>query len=318
MPLNNSKDLTKARVLRIATRESPLALWQARYIKARLLDAHPALNIEIIGMTTLGDQILDRSLSKVGGKGLFLKELEEALIAKTADIAVHSMKDVTVDLPDGLEIAVVCERENPQDAFVSNHYSSLGDLPDGAVVGTSSSRRTTQLMHRFPNLEFRGLRGNVNTRLRKLDEGDYDGIILAAAGLIRLGFEERIAQAIPSSVCLPAIGQGIVGVECRSDDVESKRLLSVLNNDQAQQCLQAERSMNRELNGGCQVPIAGHATLEGSIIRLSGSVGDVDNGDLLFASAEANILDADALGKKVAGELIAQGARELIQKSQLA
>jgi len=317
MQLNNSSDSIQSSILRIATRESPLALWQAQYVKERLINAYPDLTVEIIGMTTRGDQIQDRALSKVGGKGLFLKELEEALLAKTADIAVHSMKDVTVDLPDGLEIAVVCERENPHDAFVSNNYSSIESLPDGAVVGTSSSRRKTQLMHRFPNLKFRELRGNVNTRLSKLDKGEYDGIVLATAGLIRLGFQERIAQIIPSSTCLPAIGQGIVGVECRSDDVESKRLLSVLNDDRAEQCLQAERSMNRELNGGCQVPIAGHATLEGSTIHLSGSVGDVENGHLLFASGEADIADADFLGKQIASELIAQGAKELIEKSQL-
>ena len=194
--MSNQKaiDVNKDSVLRIATRESPLALWQAEYVRSRLQNAYPSLVVEIIGMTTQGDQILDRSLSKVGGKGLFLKELEEALLSNTADIAVHSMKDVTVDLPEGLEIAVVCERENPHDAFVSNRYSCLEDMPQGSVVGTSSSRRKTQLIHRFPNLVFRDLRGNVNTRLRKLDEGDYDGVILAAAGLIRLGFKERIAH----------------------------------------------------------------------------------------------------------------------------
>ena len=320
MQLNNvgglSDGLDNGAVLRIATRESPLALWQAHYIKKRLIAAHPTLDVEIIGMTTRGDQILDRSLSKVGGKGLFLKELEEALIAKTADIAVHSMKDVTVELPEGLEIPIVCERENPHDAFVSNRYSTIESLPDGAIVGTSSLRRQTQLMHRFPHLEFRSLRGNVNTRLSKLDHGEYDGIILAAAGLIRLNFEKRIAQIMSPSICLPAIGQGIVGVECRVGDLETKRLLSVLNDEHSQHCLKAERSMNRELNGSCQVPIAGHATLNGSTLHLRGSVGDVDNGALLFASAKADISQAEILGKKVASELIAQGAKELIERSQ--
>lgn len=302
--------------LRIATRESPLALWQADYIKNRLLNSHPALKVEIIGMTTRGDQILDRSLSKVGGKGLFLKELEEALLVQTADIAVHSMKDVTVGLPEGLEIPVVCERENPHDAFVSNQYESIDKLPGGAIVGTSSLRRKTQLMYRFPKLQFRDLRGNVNTRLRKLDDGEYDSIILAAAGLIRLKLEERITEILPTSLCLPAIGQGIIGVECREDDEKSKNLLSVLNNEQAQQCLQAERALNRELAGSCQAPIAGYAKLQGSMIKLHGSVGDVDNKKLLFASGEAKIGRAEDLGKQIAKELIAQGAKELIAKSQ--
>lgn len=316
MQLKKPSDLKKGALLRIATRNSPLALWQADYIKGRLLDFHPNLEVEIIGMTTRGDQVLDRSLSKVGGKGLFLKELEEALVANTADIAVHSMKDVTVELPAGLEIAVVCERENPNDAFVSNDYSRIEDLPEGAIVGTSSSRRKTQLMQRFPKLEFRDLRGNVNTRLKKLDAAEYDAIILAAAGLIRLGFEKRIAQVIPTSICLPAIGQGVVGVECRVDDSDTKKLLSILHDENAQQCLTAERSMNRVLNGGCQVPIAGHATLQGSTIELNGSVGDVDNGTLIFASGKSDVTDAVSLGEKVAHELIAQGAKQLIEKSQ--
>lgn len=301
--------------LRIATRESPLAMWQAHYIKDELQAAHPDIKIDIIGMTTKGDQILDRALSKVGGKGLFMKELEEALLAGRADIAVHSMKDVTVELPEGLEIAVVCEREQPYDAFVSNNYATLSELPDGAVVGTSSLRRQTQLMHRYPKLVFKDLRGNVNTRLQKLDDGVYDAIILAAAGLIRLGFEQRIAQMIPVSLCLPAIGQGIVGVECRSDDQRVKELLSALHDANADYCITAERAMNKALEGGCQVPIAGHAVLQGDSINLQGSVGDIDNGVLLQASASAKLADAESLGIMVADDLIRQGARDLIRKS---
>lgn len=322
--------------IKIATRNSPLALWQAEYVKSLLESTAGKHQIEILGMTTRGDQILDRSLLKVGGKGLFMKELEEALIDKRADIAVHSMKDVTLTLPDGLGIAVVCERENPSDAFVSNNHEMIGDMPAGSVVGTSSLRRISQLKHYFPNLKFRQLRGNVNTRLAKLDNGDYDAIVLASAGLIRLGFESRIRQSIPLNICLPAVGQGIVGIETRLNDAMLKAVLLPFNSLEASICLAAERSLNRVLDGGCSVPIAGHAVLnEGDFeLTLSGLVGNVENGELIKKTAStqlnslktgsvgegvievtANIAKAEALGELVANDLKARGAATLINKS---
>ncbi len=307
---------TENKALRIATRNSPLAMWQAHFIRDCLQASHAGLDVEILGMTTKGDQILDRSLSKVGGKGLFMKELEEALLDGRADIAVHSMKDVTVDLPEGLEISCVCERETPNDAFVSNHFKTLSDLPTGAVVGTSSLRRSAQLKHHFPHLTIEGLRGNVNTRLRKLDEGQYDAIILAAAGLIRLGFEKRIADLIDVEESLPAVGQGIVGVECRVSDEQTKALLSVLNNKESEVCIRAERQMNARLEGGCSVPIAGFARLQNGVLTLKGAVGDVENGHLLLAQAQGSASQAVELGEQVANELLAQGAKALIAKAQ--
>lgn len=318
-PNNHSSSFSeacKSNVLKIATRNSPLALWQAHYVRDRLLSEHAGLQVEIIAMTTKGDQILDRSLSKVGGKGLFMKELEEALLDGRADIAVHSMKDVTVDLPAGLEISCVCEREIPNDAFVSNHFTHLNDLPNGAIVGTSSLRRRAQLKHHFPQLVVRDLRGNVNTRLKKLDEGEYDAIILAAAGLSRLGFNNRIAALIPIEDSLPAVGQGIVGIECRENAVAVKALLSVLNDKQSEICLLAERKMNQRLEGGCSVPIAGFAELNGDILMMRGAVGDIETGDLLQVSVQGLANDAQALGEKVANELLAQGARALITKAR--
>ena len=303
-----------SRTLRIATRNSPLALWQAHYVRDRLFAQYNNLEIEIVGMTTKGDKILDRSLSKVGGKGLFMKELEEALLDDRADIAVHSMKDVTIDLPSGLEIACVCERETPNDAFVSNTFSDLKGLPEGAVVGTSSLRRKAQLMHHFPALRIQDLRGNVNTRLKKLDDGEYDAIILAAAGLIRLGFENRIAALISTNDSLPAVGQGIIGIECRSQDKAVKELLLCLNDENAEICLSAERTMNRRLDGGCSVPIAGYAELDGQKLTMRGIVGDIDNGDLLHASATGAVNQAERLGKEVANQLLLQGAKALIEK----
>ena len=304
------------KTLRIATRNSPLALWQAHFIRDQLLAEHKQLSVEIVSMTTKGDQILDRSLSKVGGKGLFMKELEEALLDGRADIAVHSMKDVTVDLPEGLEVSCVCERETPNDAFVSNTYRSLHELPAGSVVGTSSLRRRAQLKHHFPQLEIKPLRGNVNTRLRKLDDNEYDAIILAAAGLIRLGFENRIADLIAIEDSLPAVGQGIVGIENRIGDMEIKQLLAVLNNTNSEICIAAERRMNQCLDGGCSVPIAGFAQLEGDTLIMQGVVGDVESGQLLSACAEGEASDAAELGQQVAQQLIDQGARTLIAKAR--
>ena len=304
------------KTLRIATRNSPLALWQAHFIRDQLLAAHKQLSVEIVSMTTKGDQILDRSLSKVGGKGLFMKELEEALLDGRADIAVHSMKDVTVDLPEGLEVSCVCERETPNDAFVSNKYRSLHELPAGSVVGTSSLRRRAQLKHHFPQLEIKELRGNVNTRLSKLDGGEYDAIILAAAGLIRLGFENRIADLIAIEDSLPAVGQGIVGIENRVDDTKIKQLLMVLNDTNSEVCIAAERRMNQCLDGGCSVPIAGFAQLEGDTLIMQGVVGDVESGQLLKASAQGEAIDAVELGQQVAQQLIDQGAKTLIAKAR--
>ena len=302
--------------IRIATRNSPLALWHVNYVRDQLLSNYSNLPVEIIGMTTKGDQLLDKSLSKVGGKGLFLKELEDALINDRADIAVHSMKDVTVELPEGLEIACVFEREQANDAFVSNHFHSLRELPQGAVVGTSSLRRKAQLKHHFPHLKIQDLRGNVNTRLSKLDAGEYDAIILAAAGLIRLGFANRIADLIDYHDSLPAVGQGIVGVECRANDESIVKLLQPLNDENAQICLAAERSLNAHLEGGCSVPIAGYAQLKNQTLHLKGIVGDVETGALLIAKAKGHPKEAEAMGVEVARDLLAQGAQAFIEKSK--
>lgn len=263
-------------ILRIATRKSPLALWQAHYVSNMLQHHHPELKVELVTMTTQGDKILDTPLAKVGGKGLFVKELETGMLEGRADIAVHSMKDVPVEFPTGLHLAVICEREDPRDAFVSNTYSSLDDLPEGARLGTSSLRRQSQISALRPDLKISDLRGNVNTRLKKLDDGEYDAIILAAAGLKRLEFEDRITQFIATDVCLPAIGQGAVGIECRSDDARVHNLITPLNDNKTQIRVLAERAMNQRLQGGCQVPIAGYAEFEHGLIMLRGLVGQVD------------------------------------------
>jgi len=303
-------------LIRIATRNSPLALWQANYVREALLKAHPRLKVEIVGMTTKGDQLLDRSLAQAGGKGLFLKELEVSLLNEQTDIAVHSMKDVPVELPRGLEIAAVCERADPRDAMVSNVYQNLYALPDHSIVGTSSLRRTSQLKNAFPNLEFVELRGNVNTRLRKLDIGEYDAIILAAAGLIRLGFEDRIKQYIKPELCLPAVGQGIVGIECRSDDEATKAFIEPLHSLQTEVFLAAERAMNKALDGGCQVPIGGFAEMAGSKIQMRGLVGEVDGSRLLVShksTTEVSLKGATELGEKIAQDLLEQGAQGVLK-----
>ncbi len=304
------------RSIRIATRNSPLAMWQANFVKQRLENEHPGLTVDIVGMTTKGDQMLDRSLAAVGGKGLFLKELEVSLLAKDTDIAVHSMKDVPVDLPQGLEIATLCEREDPRDAFVSNAYQNLYALPKGAKVGTSSLRRVSQLKNAFPEVMFFELRGNVNTRLSKLDAGDYDAIILATAGLKRLGFDDRIKQYITPELCLPAVGQGIVGIECRSDDDEVKALLKPLHSLDSELVLAAERSMNASLEGGCQVPVAGYAEVSSGKLELRGLVGHTDGSHIVSArevSPKLTIEHAQQLGQGVASELLRQGAGEILK-----
>jgi hydroxymethylbilane synthase len=269
--------------------------------------------VTLVPMVSRGDKLLDSPLSKIGGKGLFVKELETALLENEADIAVHSMKDVPMDFPEGLGLFCICEREDPRDAFVSNTYASLDELPQGSIVGTSSLRRQAQLLTRRPDLEIRFLRGNVNTRLAKLDAGEYDAIILAAAGLIRLGFEDRITSAISVDDSLPAGGQGAVGIECRSVDTEIHALLAPLHHQDTATRVTAERALNKHLNGGCQVPIACYAVLEGEQIWLRGLVGDPAGGLLLCAEARGPQSAAQALGVQVAEELLAQGADAILQ-----
>lgn len=300
------------RHLRIATRKSALALWQAEYVKARLEQLHPGLQVSLVPMVSRGDKLLDSPLAKIGGKGLFVKELEAALMANEADLAVHSMKDVPMSFPHGLGLYVICEREDPRDAFVSNRHESLSSLPSGSVVGTSSLRRQAQLMARRPDLQVRFLRGNVNTRLAKLDAGEYDAIILAAAGLMRLGFHDRIAYAMSPEESLPAGGQGAVGIECRTEDTELHALLAPLNDADSGVRVRAERALNHRLNGGCQVPIACYAVLEDQQIWLRGMVGQPDGTRLITAEARGPLNDPEALGVQVAEDLLAQGAQEIL------
>jgi len=298
--------------IRIATRKSPLALWQAEHVAAALRDHHPGIEVELVTMTTRGDQILDSPLAKIGGKGLFVKELEQGMLEGRADIAVHSMKDVPVELPDGLHLAVVMERAEPLDAFVSNVYEHLDQLPEGAVVGTSSLRRQSQLLAWRPDLQIRSLRGNVNTRLAKLDAGEYDAIILAGAGLARLGFEQRVRYHLSAEQSLPACGQGAVGIECRSDDARINALLAPLNHDDTVVCVAAERALNRRLNGGCQVPIAGYALLENGAIWMRALVASPDGGHVLLGERRGAVADAEAIGEGLADELLGRGADAIL------
>ncbi|MBF7730144.1 hydroxymethylbilane synthase [Pseudomonas sp. N040] len=301
------------RPIRIATRKSALALWQAEFVKAALERAHPGIQVSLVPMVSRGDKLLDAPLAKIGGKGLFVKELETALLDNEADIAVHSMKDVPMDFPAGLGLFCICEREDPRDAFVSNTYASLDALPAGSVVGTSSLRRQAQLLARRPDLQIRFLRGNVNTRLAKLDAGEYDAIILAAAGLIRLGFAPRIRSSISTEDSLPAGGQGAVGIECRSADSDIHALLAPLHHAETALRVTAERALNKHLNGGCQVPIACYALLEGDQLWLRGLVGQPDGGQLLRAEGRAVAEAAEALGVQVAEALLAQGAADILK-----
>ncbi|WP_457673304.1 hydroxymethylbilane synthase [Thiolapillus sp.] len=300
-------------LIRIATRKSPLAMWQAEHVAAALKAAHPGIRVELLGMSTQGDKILDTPLAKIGGKGLFVKELEQGMLEGSADIAVHSMKDVPVELPQGLHLPVIMEREDPRDAFVSNDYASLDELPRGARVGTSSLRRQCQLMARRPDLELLPLRGNVNTRLRKLDEGEYDAIILAAAGLIRLEFGGRIRAFIEPEQSLPAIGQGAVGIECRADDERVNALIAPLHHADTASRVLAERAMNNRLEGGCQVPIAGHALLEGDELWLRGLVGSVDGKVIVRGEIRGHRDQAETLGVTLAERLLADGADEILK-----
>ena len=298
--------------LRIATRSSPLALWQAEHVRDRLLALHDDLQVDLVTMLTKGDKILDTPLAKIGGKGLFVKELEVGILEGRADIAVHSMKDVPVDFPDGLELAVVLAGEDPRDAFVSNTYGSIDELPQGAHVGTASLRRQSQLLARRPDLRIGALRGNVNTRLRKLDEGQFDAILLACAGLKRLGMGDRIARALTPEESLPAIGQGIVGIEARSGDSAVLDRIAPLADPEAAIRIAAERALNQQLAGGCQVPIAGHATLHGDELLLRGLVGRPDGTEMVRAEVRGPQTDGARLGRELGDELLANGAREIL------
>lgn len=301
-------------ILKIATRKSPLALWQAEEVARLLKKYHPDLEVELVTMTTQGDKILDTPLAKIGGKGLFVKELEVGMLEGIADIAVHSMKDVPMAFPEGLHLAVVLERENPRDAFVSNTYKSLAELPLNSKVGTCSLRRQTQLKEARPDIEILDLRGNVNTRLAKLDNGDYDAIILASAGLLRLGFEDRITDIISTKQSLPAIGQGAIGIECRSDDEYVNTLLAPLNHPHTALRLTAERAQNTRLNGGCQIPIGGYAELQGDKIYLRGLIGFPDGSKIFRAEKQGNHQDAEAIGTAVAEDLLAQGGNKVLEQ----
>lgn len=301
--------------IRIGTRKSPLALWQAEFVRDELHNLDGDLTVELVKLTTQGDKMLDTSLAKVGGKGLFIKELEQRLLDGTADIAVHSLKDVTVTLPDGLALVAYCTREDPRDAFVSNQYDSLDSLPAGARVGTSSLRRQCQLRARYPQLEIIGLRGNVNTRLAKLDAGEFDAIILATAGLKRLGMSERIRESISTDVLLPAVGQGVVCIETRSDDADLVKLVSQLNDPGTETCVIAERAVNRALEGGCQVPIGAFAEItDDGRLHVRGLVGDPDGNEILTASDNGSTGEAEQIGQRVAQALLDQGAGKILEK----
>ena len=298
--------------LRIATRKSLLALWQAEYVKAELEKYHPGLMVELVPLTSRGDKILDVPLAKVGGKGLFVKELEQALLAGEADIAVHSMKDVPMEFPEGLGLSVICPREDARDAFVSNRYPSLDDVPAGAVIGTSSLRRQCQLLANRPDLQVKFLRGNVQTRLQKLDDGEYDAIILAAAGLIRLELKDRIRAYITPEQSLPAGGQGAVGIECRMDDAMTIALIKPLHHQTTAEQVLAERAMNRRLQGGCQVPIACYAIHRNDQLWLRGLVGAPDGGRMIFDEISGPVADAEKIGIELAERLLAAGADEIL------
>ena len=296
----------------VASRESMLAMWQAEYIKGRLKALYPDCEVEILGMTTRGDQILDRTLSKIGGKGLFIKELEQALQDGRADLAVHSIKDVPMELPEGFVLAAIGERASPFDAFVSNQYARLEEMPAGAIVGTSSLRREAQLRAKFPHLTIKPLRGNVQTRLSKLDNGDYDAVILAAAGLQRLGLDGRIREILSPADSLPAAGQGALGIEIAARRTDLADILRPLNHEETAACVTAERALARALGGSCQVPLAAYCVMEDGLLTLNGLVGHPDGSVIIEASAQAPAAYADALGRAVAKRLADDGAEELI------
>jgi len=300
-------------ILRIATRQSPLALWQAEFVKAELERIHSDLVVELVPMVTRGDKILDTPLAKIGGKGLFVKELEHAMLENRADIAVHSMKDVPMEFPEGLGLSVICDREDPRDAFVSNTYQSIDELPHGAKVGTCSLRRQCQLMAKRPDIQILDLRGNVGTRLSKLDEGQYDAIILASAGLKRLGLEQRIAHEIDTDWMLPAGGQGAVGIECRTDDQRILNYLAPLNHQETTFRVKAERAVNNKLQGGCQVPIGVYSTINQERISIEALVGKTDGSQIIQDSIEGHVKDAEKLGIELAEKLLTAGAGEILE-----
>lgn len=303
-----------AQTIRIATRRSPLALRQAESVAARLQAAHPGLGVEVVGMRTHGDRVLDRPLAAIGGKGLFVKELEQGLLDGAADIAVHSMKDVPADtgFPEGLHLPALVARESPFDAFVSSHYERPQDLPEGAVIGTCSLRRASQLLHRLPGRAVRDLRGNVNTRLGKLEAGEFDAIVLACAGLERLGLGHRITARLDPELCLPAIGQGALGIECRVDDADVNACIAALDDPDTAACVRAERAVTRGLGGTCLSPIAGFATLDGDTLSLRARVGAGDGSELLEESIEGGRDAAAELGEQVARRLLERGAARLL------
>jgi len=301
------------KTLKIATRQSPLALWQAEHVKQQLQAAHQGLEVELVGMTTAGDRFLEAPLVQAGGKGLFIKELEQAIIQGEAHIAVHSMKDVTIDMPEGFVLPVIMQREDVHDVLISNHYNSISDIPEEGIVGTSSLRRQSQLRAFRPDIKIHDLRGNVGTRLSKLDADEYDAIILAAAGVIRLGMQDRIAQFIPINNILPAIGQGAIGIECLQEAADVLELIAPLNDEDTQCCVETERAMSRCLYGGCQLPIAGQATMENDVVTLSGIVARVDGTEIIKSSLSGPRKDAQLIGHEVGERLLANGAEEILK-----
>lgn len=296
----------------IATRKSPLAMWQAEFVKTQLMQQHPQLAIELIGMSTQGDVLLDVPLAKIGGKGLFIKELEEQMLAGNAQLAVHSMKDLPAVLPEGFAIGAVMARHNPLDAFVSNTYASLDELPHGAIVGTSSLRRKSQLLAVRPDLQLHDLRGNIHTRMRKLDEGQYDAIILAAAGLERMGLPERICSIIAAEVCLPAVAQGALAIEVLANDSSTQGFVDCLNDESTLACVRAERAMNAALEGGCQVPIGAYAIWQGEQVWLRGLVASLDGKTIIRGERKGSAADAQVMGEDLAQELLANGAKSIL------
>lgn len=298
----------------IATRESPLALWQAEHVQALLRERYPEKDVKLLGMTTKGDQILDKTLSKIGGKGLFVKELEVAMQQGAAHLAVHSLKDVPMELPEGFVLAAVSSREDPRDAFVSPRYETLESMPAGSVVGTASLRRELMLRSKFPHLVVKPVRGNVGTRLRKLDSGEYDALIMASAGLKRLGLEERIREIISDEISLPSPGQGALGLECLADDEKTREAVAFINDEQTRACCLAERAVSRALGGSCQVPLAAYATIADSTMRLRALIGDHTTGELVATEQTGPWTEYERLASEAVEALLKQGARRYIEK----
>lgn len=298
----------------IATRESPLAFWQAEHVQALLRERYPEKDVKLLGMTTKGDQILDKTLSKIGGKGLFVKELEVAMQEGSAHLAVHSLKDVPMELPEGFVLAAVSSREDPRDAFVSPRYETLESMPAGSVVGTASLRRELMLRSKFPHLVVKPVRGNVGTRLRKLDSGEYDALIMASAGLKRLGLEERIREIISDEISLPSPGQGALGLECLADDEKTREAVAFINDEQTRACCLAERAVSRALGGSCQVPLAAYATITDSTMRLRALIGDHTTGELVATEQTGPWTEYERLASEAVDALLKQGARRYIEK----